>query len=234
MCLTIGRVGIDLYPLQDNVGLKDVETFSKSLGGSPTNVAIAAARHGRRTAVITRTGPDGFGEFVHEELTRFGVSGRSSSPTVPGLLTPLAFCENYPPDHFPLQFYRLPIAPDLVIKPEELDLAAIADARIFWSTVTGSVRRSEPVRASRRLAGPGSEDAHHPGPGLPARCSGPTKPRPASRSGPRCRTSPWRSATRRSARSRSAKPNPAGPRRRCSTRASKSRSSSRDPRACWA
>ena len=56
--LTIGRVGVDLYPLQDNVALKDVQTFSKSLGGSPTNVAIAAARHGHRTAVITRTGPD--------------------------------------------------------------------------------------------------------------------------------------------------------------------------------
>ena len=134
--LTIGRVGIDLYPLQDNVALKDVQSFSKSLGGSPTNVAIAAARHGHRTAVITRTGPDSFGEFVHEELIRFGVSDEFVAP-VDGLLTPLAFCENYPPDHYPLQFYRLPTAPDLVIKPQELDLAAIAAAGIYWSTVTG-------------------------------------------------------------------------------------------------
>ena len=81
--LTIGRVGVDLYPLQDNVALKDVQTFSKSLGGSPTNVAIAAARHGHRTAVITRTGPDGFGEFVHEELIRFGVLDDRSCPRCP-------------------------------------------------------------------------------------------------------------------------------------------------------
>ena len=81
--LTIGRVGIDLYPLQDNVGLEDVQTFSKSLGGSPTNVAIAAARHGRRTAVITRTGPDAFGRFVHEELEPAGCLRRSSSPRCP-------------------------------------------------------------------------------------------------------------------------------------------------------
>ena len=147
--LTIGRVGIDLYPLQDNVGLEDVETFSKSIGGSATNVAIAAAKHGRRTAVITRTGPDAFGRFVHQELTRMGVSDRFISE-VPDLLTPLAFCENYPPDHFPLQFYRLPIAPDLVINPDELDLAAIADAGIYWSTVTGL--SAEPSRAAHHAA----------------------------------------------------------------------------------
>jgi 5-dehydro-2-deoxygluconokinase len=147
--LTIGRVGIDLYPLQDNVGLEKVETFSKSIGGSATNVAIAAAKHGRRTAVITRTGPDAFGRFVHEELTRLGVSDAFISD-VPELLTPLAFCENYPPDHFPLQFYRLPIAPDLVIKPEELDLAAIVDAGIYWSTVTGL--SAEPSRSAHHAA----------------------------------------------------------------------------------
>ena len=147
--LTIGRVGIDLYPLQDNVGLEDVETFSKSIGGSATNVAIAAAKHGRRTAVITRTGPDAFGRFVHQELTRMGVSDMYISE-VPDLLTPLAFCENYPPDHFPLQFYRLPTAPDLIIKPDELDLAAIANAGIYWSTVTGL--SAEPSRSAHHAA----------------------------------------------------------------------------------
>jgi len=147
--LTIGRVGIDLYPLQDNVGLENVATFSKSLGGSPTNVAIAAARHGHNTAVITRTGPDKFGRFVREELGRFGVSSEFVTD-VPGLLTPLAFCENYPPDHFPLQFYRLPVAPDLVIEPDELDMTAIAGARIFWATVTGL--SAEPSRAAHHAA----------------------------------------------------------------------------------
>ena len=66
--LTMGRVGVDLYPLQDNVGLEDVDTFSKSVGGSAGNVAIAAAKHGRRAALISRTGPDAFGRFVHKAL----------------------------------------------------------------------------------------------------------------------------------------------------------------------
>ena len=63
--LTMGRVGVDVYPQQIGVGLEDVETFGKYLGGSPTNVAVAAARLGRSSAVVTRTGDDPFGRFVH-------------------------------------------------------------------------------------------------------------------------------------------------------------------------
>jgi sugar/nucleoside kinase (ribokinase family) len=54
----MGRVGVDLYPLQAGLALADVTTFGKFLGGSATNVAVAAARHGRRSAVITRTGDE--------------------------------------------------------------------------------------------------------------------------------------------------------------------------------
>ena len=147
--LTMGRVGVDLYPLQENVGLEDVDTFSKSVGGSAGNVAIAAAKHGRRTALISRTGPDAFGRFVHQALRRMGVDDRFITE-VPDLLTPVTFCEMYPPDHFPLLFYRLPIAPDLVIRPEELDLDAIANARIFWTTVTGL--SAEPSRSAHHAA----------------------------------------------------------------------------------
>ena len=85
--LTMGRVGVDLYPLQDNVGLEDVDTFSKSVGGSAGNVAIAAAKHGRRTALISRTGPDAFGRFVHQALRGMGVDDRFICD-VPDLLTP--------------------------------------------------------------------------------------------------------------------------------------------------
>ncbi|WP_221183969.1 5-dehydro-2-deoxygluconokinase [Kineococcus radiotolerans] len=145
----MGRVGVDLYPLQDNVGLEHVETFGKYLGGSATNVAVAAARHGRASAVITRTGHDAFGTFIHEALTGFGVSDRFVSG-VEGLNTPLAFCEIYPPDHFPLLFYRLPTAPDLQIRAEELDLDAIRDAGVFWATVTGL--SEEPSRGAHFAA----------------------------------------------------------------------------------
>jgi 5-dehydro-2-deoxygluconokinase len=147
--LTIGRVGIDLYPLQDGVGLEDVETFGKYLGGSATNVAIAGARLGLDTAVITRTGEDPFGRFVRRELRRLGVDDLFVE-AVPGTSTPITFCEIFPPDDFPLYFYRDPIAPDLLIDASGLDLGAVRDARIYWSTVTGLSR--EPSRAAHLAA----------------------------------------------------------------------------------
>ena len=66
--ITMGRIGVDLYPEQIGVHLADVRTFAKSLGGSATNVAVAAARLGNRTAVITKVGDDGFGPYVRRAL----------------------------------------------------------------------------------------------------------------------------------------------------------------------
>jgi 5-dehydro-2-deoxygluconokinase len=147
--ITMGRVGVDLYPLQVGAGLADVTSFGKFLGGSATNVAVAAARHGRRSAVITRTGDDPFGQFVRREVARLGVDARYVG-TVAGLPTPVTFCEIFPPDDFPLYFYRFPKAPDLVINPEQLDLDAIRDAGVFWSTVTGL--SAQPSRSAHHAA----------------------------------------------------------------------------------
>ncbi|WP_091040602.1 PfkB family carbohydrate kinase [Glycomyces harbinensis] len=72
----MGRVGVDIYPQQVGVGLEDVESFGKLLGGSPANVADAAARYGHRSAVITKTGADPFGRYVHRALQGFGVDDR--------------------------------------------------------------------------------------------------------------------------------------------------------------
>ena len=146
--ITMGRCGVDFYPTE-NGSLVDVQHFDKFLGGSPTNVAVAASRLGQHTALISRTGPDPLGDFVHVALQGFGVDDRYVSE-VAGLQTPVTFCETFPPDHFPIYFYRQPKAPDLEIFPEDLDLAAIESARLFWATVGGlSV---EPSRAATMAA----------------------------------------------------------------------------------
>jgi 5-dehydro-2-deoxygluconokinase len=134
--ITMGRIGVDLYPLQSGVPLAQVETFGKFLGGSAANVAVAAARLGRSTAVITRTGDDPFGTYLHQALKEFGVDDRWVAP-VAACPTPVTFCEIFPPDDFPLYFYRQPKAPDLEIHTEELDFFAIRATRVFWITGTG-------------------------------------------------------------------------------------------------
>ena len=147
--ITMGRVGVDLYPEQIGVSLADVQTFAKSLGGSATNVAVAAARLGRRSAVITKVGDDPFGPYIRGALRGFGVDDRFVG-THPSLRTPVVFCEIHPPDHFPLLFYREPQAPDMTIDASELDLEAIRAARVFWTTGTGL--SAEPSRSATLAA----------------------------------------------------------------------------------
>jgi 5-dehydro-2-deoxygluconokinase len=134
--LTMGRLGVDIYPLQTGVSLREVTTFGKYLGGTAANVAVAAARHGRRAALISRTGADPFGEYLHDALRGFGVDDRLVTPYAE-LPTPVTFCEVFPPDDFPLYFYRLPSAPDLQLRADELDLDAVREADVFWVTGTG-------------------------------------------------------------------------------------------------
>ncbi len=147
--VAIGRVSVDIYPLQSGVGLEHVETFGKFLGGSATNVAVAAARHGDRTAIITGVGADPFGRFVIAELERLGASSRFVR-SHGGLQTPVVFCEIFPPDDFPLYFYRPAPVPDLQIEPADLDLESIRSARAFWATVTGL--SAEPSRSAHFAA----------------------------------------------------------------------------------
>ena len=145
----MGRIGVDIYPLQVGASLREVKTFGKYLGGSATNVAVAAARLGRRSAVITRTGADPFGEFIHDALRGYGVDDRYVT-AVPDLPTPVTFCEVFPPDNFPLYFYRYPKAPDLEIRAEELDREAITNAGVLWVTLTGLSQ--EPSREATMTA----------------------------------------------------------------------------------
>ncbi|MDT0401070.1 5-dehydro-2-deoxygluconokinase [Streptomyces edwardsiae] len=147
--ITMGRIGVDLYPLETGVPLARVETFGKFLGGSAANVAVAAARLGRSVAIVTRTGDDPFGTFLHEALNEFGVDDRWVTP-VSAYPTPLTFCEIFPPDDFPLYFYRRPKAPDLEIHADELDLAAVRAAGIFW--ITGTGLSEEPSRSATLAA----------------------------------------------------------------------------------
>jgi 5-dehydro-2-deoxygluconokinase len=143
----MGRVSVDVYPDQQGP-LEDVATFRTYLGGSPTNVAVAAARHGRRSAVITAVGDDPFGRIIAREFAKFGLDDRYLAVRT-GRKTPLAFCEMFPPDHFPLYFYR-DDAPDMTIEAAELDLDQIRAADVFWATGTGL--SAEPSRTATMAA----------------------------------------------------------------------------------
>jgi 5-dehydro-2-deoxygluconokinase len=147
--LGIGRCGVDLYPLQTGVGLEDVSSFGKYLGGSAANVMVAAARLGLHSALISGVGADPFGRFVRRALADLGVDNRFVT-THDDLPTPITFCEVFPPDNFPIYFYRRPSTPDLQIRSSDIDVDAVRTAGVYWSTATGLCE--EPSRTAHFTA----------------------------------------------------------------------------------
>ena len=144
--LTVGRVGVDLYPQQSGMPLAEVTSFAKFLGGTATNVAVGTARLGHSSAVLTKVGPDGFGTYVRRALEGFGVDA-SYVGTAEHLLTPIAFCELNPPEDPPLLFYRAPIAPDLTLTGEDVPWDVVEQVPLLW--VTGTGVSAEPARTTQ-------------------------------------------------------------------------------------
>lgn len=138
----LGRVGADLYPLQLNTPLEEVRTFERFVGGFAGNVATGLARLGVPTAIVSAVGDDGHGRFVRAFLEREGVDVGPLG-THPTLRTALAFCEAWPPDHFPITFYRTPTCPDWELTPRDIP-AGLSRAWLAYASGTGLAR--EPSR----------------------------------------------------------------------------------------
>ena len=139
--LAIGRVGVDLYPLQVGVPLADVSTFQSAIGGTATNVAVATARLGHRVALITKVGDDSFGDYVRKALDRFGVDA-SRVGTQTGLPTPVVFAELDPPGEPNIWFYRKPSAPDEHLEIADIDMELVRSVPVLW--IPGSRVAFEP------------------------------------------------------------------------------------------
>jgi 5-dehydro-2-deoxygluconokinase len=128
--LSVGRVSVDLYAQEANIGFDGQQTFQKSIGGSPTNVAVAAARLGLKAALATKVGDDGFGEYVRNKLTGFGVA-TDYVFTQAGAQTPLAFAALTPPETPTIAFYRNQ-APDTTLSSSDIPESAIKEVKILW------------------------------------------------------------------------------------------------------
>jgi 5-dehydro-2-deoxygluconokinase len=131
-----GRVGIDLYPDAIRTPLREIRHYTRYVGGFAGNVATGLARLGVSTAIVSRLGDDGHGEFVRDFLTAEGVDVRFLRVD-PHWQTPPTFIEIWPPDDFPITFYRRPTAPDWQLVPADYDAEEVAGASVLFATGTG-------------------------------------------------------------------------------------------------
>ena len=134
--VVMGRVGVDLYPNQIETPLREVRTYIRFVGGFAGNVATGLARLGVRTTIVSRVGDEGHGAFVRQWLADEGVDVRFLR-TDPYWLTPPTFCEVWPPDTFPILFYRRPTVPDWQLSPDDFDHDEVASAHLLYATGTG-------------------------------------------------------------------------------------------------
>ncbi len=179
----MGRIGVDIYPLQVGVSLREVETFGKYLGGSATNVAVAAARYGRRSAVITRTGADPFGEFLHDALRGFGVDDRFVTAGARTCRPRSRSARSSRPTTSRSTSTACPTAPDLEIRAERARPRRDPGRRRLLGHRSPACRQ-EPSRAATlaRAAGPRASRASPSSTSTTGRCSG----RPGRRRGAGC------------------------------------------------
>ena len=136
--ITMGRCSVDLYGQQIGSRLEDVASFAKSVGGSPSNIAIGTARLGLKSGLITRVGDEQMGRFVREQMGREGVSTQGIT-TDKQRLTSLVLLSVENDKTFPLIFYRDNCA-DSALCEDDVDEAFVLSARALLVTGTHFAR----------------------------------------------------------------------------------------------
>ena len=139
--VVMGRLSADIYPTQLRTSLREQRSFIRYVGGFAGNVCTGLARLQVSTSIVSKVGNDGHGEFIRDFLSREGVDARWLG-TDPSLNTPVVFCEIWPPDRFPLLFYRTPTCPDWELTTKDFDLDAVAGAGILVVSGTGLAREN--------------------------------------------------------------------------------------------
>jgi 5-dehydro-2-deoxygluconokinase len=146
--ITIGRSSVDLYGAQVGGRLEDMASFSKAVGGCPTNIAIGTARLGLKSGLITRVGDEHMGRFIREQCAREGVDV-SGVRTDPSRLTSLVVLGIRDDKTFPLIFYRDNCA-DSALDESDIDEAFVARAKAIVVTGTHFARPGN--AAAQKLA----------------------------------------------------------------------------------
>lgn len=144
--VSVGRVSVDLYAQETLAPFSEQQSFTKSIGGSPTNVAVACARLGLKTLLATKVGSDGFGQYVKNKLTAFGVDISCVGETDKAQ-TPLAFAALTPPETPTIMFYRSEDAPDTSLQVSDVPAEIIKETKILWISQSALAKGSTAITA---------------------------------------------------------------------------------------
>lgn len=144
--VAIGEVLIDLT--QTGTDRAGVPQYAANPGGAPANLAVAAARLGASTALISKVGQDAFGRYLRKvmEENKVDVSALTVDEEQHTTMAVVSVDENGERD---FTFYRDPGADSMLLK-DEIPLGLLKEARFLHFGSVSLTR--EPARTTTLCA----------------------------------------------------------------------------------
>lgn len=127
--LCVGEVLVDFIGHQTGVLINNTRDYHRYIGGSPTNVAMNAARLGLNASLVATVGNDGFGDYIFERLSNVGVD-TTHIKSLEHLSTSVIFVSRSDgtPDFIP---YR---EADSYLYEEQISTETLSKTKIFHTT----------------------------------------------------------------------------------------------------
>jgi len=139
----IGRLCIDLNANEINRPMELTRTFTKYVGGSPANIAVALAKLGKKTGFIGKIADDQHGRYIMDYLKERGIDTSGVVKDTEGSVTGLVFTEIKSPEECSILMYRDNVA-DLKLEPSDVREDYVKRAKALL--VSGTALAKSPSR----------------------------------------------------------------------------------------
>ena len=141
--ILLGRVAVDLNPVDYYCPLNESTTFKRYLGGSPANIAVGLARLGKKVGFFARVSDDQLGTFVTDYFENEGIDTSHIKRCQNGEKIGLTFTEIKSETESSIVMYRNEAA-DLKLDVEDIDEEYINKAKAIL--ISGTALAESPSR----------------------------------------------------------------------------------------
>ncbi|MBQ6021121.1 MAG: 5-dehydro-2-deoxygluconokinase [Clostridia bacterium] len=141
--ILLGRVAVDLNPVDYNCPLDESTTFKRYLGGSPANIAVGLARLGKKCGFFARVSDDQLGTFVTKYFEKEGIDTSHIVRCKNGEKIGLTFTEIKSPTESSILMYRN-MAADLKLDVCDIDEDYIKQGKAIL--ISGTALAESPSR----------------------------------------------------------------------------------------
>ena len=141
--ILLGRVAVDLNPVDYYCPLNESTTFKRYLGGSPANIAVGLARLGKKCGFFARVSDDQLGTFVTDYFANEGIDTSHIKRCENGEKIGLTFTEIKSETESSIVMYRNEAA-DLKLDVEDIDEDYINKAKAIL--ISGTALAESPSR----------------------------------------------------------------------------------------